>query len=297
VHPADRERREAAIRAALTEGKSFIMEFRLRRYDGEYRWMYSSGTPQFEPDGTIAGCMGFSVDVTERRRSGRALRQYARRLRAISRQLVHVQEAERQRLSTELHDLVGQNLSALNITLNMIRGQMAPGAAASLISRLDDSQALLASTVEEIREVIADLRPALLDDYGLVSALRWYGERFEARTGIRVAIVAHASLARLSPAAESGLYRIAQEALTNAAKHSRANCIDIKLENSDRDMRMVITDNGVGFSVADAGRLHKRNGWGLIMMRERAAVIRARLELQSIPGEGTCITVELKAIR
>jgi signal transduction histidine kinase len=195
---------------------------------------------------------------------------------------VQAEENERRRIARELHDRVGQNLSALNINLDILLGKLQdPGAR----RRLEDSLKLVDGTLQSIENVMADLRPALLDEYGLAAALAWYGQEYSQRTGIRVGVQGEAG-AGLRPEAAVALFRIAQEALNNAAKHASPARITMSLEERSGQLVLSITDDGKGFDPAAA----PRGRWGMTTMRERAEAAGGRLEVSSMPGTGTTVT-------
>jgi PAS domain S-box-containing protein len=233
-------------------------------------------------------------DITERKKAEKALVRSEGQLRELASRLQEVEEEERKVLARELHDRVGQNLTGLNINLNIIRGQLSKKSLEKVISRLDDSGALVEETTERIRDVMAELRPEVLDDYGLVSALRWYTERFEQRTGIKATIMGEELPDRLPENLESALFRIAQEALTNVAKYSKAEQVDIDFGLEDEIFRMVITDNGIGFDVSNLRKKKQKKGWGLITMQERAQTLGGNVIIDSTPKKGTRVIIEVR---
>jgi len=214
-------------------------------------------------------------------------------LRALSRQLVETQENERRAISRELHDQVGQSLTALGINLNIIQTQILSKAPGLLQSRMDESLSLVEQTTERIRDVMANLRPPVLDDYGLVSAVRWYGEQFATRTDIAVIVEGEEPVPRLDAQVENALFRIAQEALANAAKHAKATQVTVTVEVDNGTLRMVVADDGVGFDPARLPTPGVNRGWGLLTMRERAEVVGGMFRIESRPGSGTRLIVEV----
>jgi signal transduction histidine kinase len=214
-------------------------------------------------------------------------------LRALTARLAEAEEAERQRLAQELHDQVGQNLTALGINLSILRDQYPSEMAGQVAPRLEDCLALVAETTERIRDVMADLRPPVLDDYGLVAALRWCGERVAARTDLAVNVQGEEPDPRLTVLVEIALFRIAQEALTNVVKHAQATQVTVAVELpavKPATVRLVVADDGVGFDLA---RRAERRGWGLITMTERAEAVGGRCCVESSPGAGTQVVVEV----
>jgi signal transduction histidine kinase len=259
--------------------------------NGERRFNEVIASPLWGEDGTFQGIIESVRDITERIQAEEALQQYAQRLRALAVQLAEVAEAERQTLARELHDRVGQNLTALGINLNIVRAQIPEVTAAAVRSRLDDSLSLVEQTTERIRDVMANLRPPVLDDYGLVAALQWYGEQFTRRTGI--AVEGEEPAPRLDAHVENALFRIAQEALTNVAKHAQATRASVTVEANGGTLRLVVADDGTGFDPAHPVEPDGGQGWGLITMAERAEAVNGRCCIESTPGQGTQIAVEV----
>lgn len=214
------------------------------------------------------------------------------RLRRTMARLAEVEETERRRVVRELHDQVGQNLTALDLSLATLRSHLERRGLRDLQEQIEGSFSLLEQTNESIRELMLDLRPSVLDDYGLLSALRWYGSRFASRTGIEVRVSGSERVAqRLSPHVENALFRIAQEALNNAAKHAQADRVWIDLRSNERKVRLVIRDDGVGF---DPHKLEvKKDSWGMLTMRERAESVGALCHFESAPMEGTWVAVDV----
>ncbi|MGQ0656066.1 MAG: sensor histidine kinase [Betaproteobacteria bacterium] len=235
---------------------------------------------------------GIAVDITERVQAERLAQLYAGRIREMVGRLIDTQELERRRLSDDLHDLIGQNLTALGIELAALRSTLSAESAVKASSRFEAMAGLLNDTIESIRGVMTELRPPALEEYGLVPALRWYAGVFEQRTGMKVrADVLHAS-PRLPREMELALFRIVQEALTNAAKHSGGSAVEVAVTESAGMVRVVIQDDGRGFVDPVGARSAGRGGWGLPTMRERAEAQGGWLRIE-FPGRGTRLVVEM----
>lgn len=224
----------------------------------------------------------------------RAVNSQRSQLRALAGRLADVQEQERQHLARELHDQIGQNLTALGLNLTVIDQMLLPDAPPAVRQRMQDSLDLVSHTAQQMRGVMADLRPPVLDDYGLPAALRWYGEQFTRRTGVVVRVEDNGSNERFSPDAESALFRIAQEALNNVAKHAGANHVVMDLQCDDGLVRLSIADDGQGFDPLAAKKASRQPHWGLLTMQERAMALGGTLHVISEPGAGTRIIVEAK---
>ena len=219
--------------------------------------------------------------------------QQREQLRALAARLAEVEEAERRRLARELHDQVGQTLTALGINLNIVRAQMPGESSDAVRSRLEDSLALVEQTTERVRSVMAELRPPVLDDYGLVAALRWYGAQFSARTGLAVEVRGEELTPRLAAPAESALFRITQEALNNVVKHALATQMTVTVESDGGIACLVVADDGIGFDLAQRAAPNERGGWGLLNMAERAEAVGGQCRIESRPGQGTRVVVEV----
>src|SRR5437773_283204 len=289
VHPDDREQARSTLARALADGRGFIFDERIVRPDGEVRYLRSRGEVLRDDQGRSLKVLGACLDITEQKNSEAALRAAADNLHALSRRLVEAEEAERRRIARELHDRVGQNLSALNINLDLALGA---AGASPLRQRIEDSVSLVDATLQSIESVMAELRPPLLDEYGLGAALGWYAEEFSRRTGIAVALRdGKDAAAGLRPEAAVALFRIAQEALNNVAKHAGARQVRIELVGDAEEIVMRVVDDGAGFDPAAAAR-GKR--WGMKTMRERAEAAGGRLEVDSAPGAGTTVRASVR---
>ncbi len=290
VHPDDRQQTRSTLARALMDGRGFTFDERIVRPDGEVRYLRSRGELVRDDKGRSLKVLGTCLDITEQRNSETALRAAADNLQALTRRLVEAEEAERRRIARELHDRVGQNLSALNINLDLALG--AAAGASPLRRRIEDSVSLVDATLQSIESVMAELRPPLLDEYGLGAALGWYAEEFSRRTGIAVVLRdGKDAAADLRPEAAVALFRIAQEALNNVAKHAGAKQVRVELACEAEEIVLRVADDGAGFDPAAAAR-GKR--WGMKTMRERAEAAGGRLEVDSAPGEGTIVRASVR---
>jgi signal transduction histidine kinase len=212
-------------------------------------------------------------------------------------QVVDAQEAERQRIARELHDATGQSLTAISLGLRGV-GRFVEESAPTVAASLREIESYSTSALGELRRIIADLRPSQLDDLGLVAALRWYIQAFQARRGIEAEFVLHGEANRLPVEIETVLFRITQEALTNVAKHAQATRVIVSLEIQKGAVTVTISDNGEGFeaqSVLNGERPHT-SGWGLLGIRERTRLLGGRCTIDSTPGEGSRISVTIPLI-
>jgi len=229
--------------------------------------------------------------MAERKRAEEALREYAGKLRRLSHRLFETEEIERRRLARELHDSIGQNLTVLNMTVGMIRAGLPADAREQVSAHLGDCEALLQTTGDLVRDVMADLRPPGLDELGLLAALTGYARQTGSRGRVPIAVSGAEIAPRLPPTAEIALFRIAQEAIVNALKHAGATHMVVTLESSPDAVIMSIADDGCGFDPA-AQRFQAAAHLGLVNMRERAESIGGQLRVESAPGRGTRVIVE-----
>ncbi len=231
-------------------------------------------------------------DTPEHVRLIAALEEQQTHLRALSGRLAELEENTRRRLSNELHDRVGQSVTALSLNLNLLRTRLAPGQP-ELLARIDRCQSLVDDVAQQVRDVLVELRPPVLDDHGLLPALRWYGARWAEETGLSVQTGGQEFAERLPLIVETALFRISQEALNNILRHAAATAVTLTLEQLPDAARLTIADDGQGFSPQRPRGLEERPRWGLITMRERAETVGATMRIDSAPGRGTRIILDV----
>jgi len=278
---------EWASASAIAQGREVLNDLiDIEAYDGTRKTIENSAAPIRNSDGAIMGAVVINHEVSDRVRAEEALRESAHHLQRLSRQLMDVQEDERRHLARELHDRLGATLTALSINLVALQGRTATDREAQ--ARVDDSTRLVKSTALAMENLVADLRPPMLDEHGLAAALRWYGRQFAERVGVAVTMQPIAPGLHLTPEARIALFRIAQEALNNVAKHAHAKRVSISLRPTDSEFVMSISDDGVGLPT-DEGSQH--SGLGMTSMRERAQAVGGRFEIERLAEGGTRLTV------
>jgi PAS domain S-box-containing protein len=233
-------------------------------------------------------------DMTELKRQEEGLRGYATRLRELSHRLRTVEEAERHAISRELHDRIGQDLSTLGLILGSLGAKLSRESLRSVAKPLQDMQGLLKAMVANVRDIMAVLRPPVLDDYGLLAALRQLVTEFAQRTGIAAELSGVEFQPRLPPIVETAMFRISQEALNNIAKHAQAKNVEISIHEASGRVMLEIADNGIGFDANETPP--DKQHWGLSTMRERAEAVGIVFSLESAPGAGTRIVVEAERV-
>jgi signal transduction histidine kinase len=193
----------------------------------------------------------------------------------------------------ELHDEIGQALTAVKINLVEIQKEIPSNNHSDVGVRLIETDAMIENMLEQIHQMALDLRPALLDDLGLVPTLRWYAKHFKTRTGLDVHLDTGRPAARLHADLETAVYRIIQEALTNIAKHAGATHVRIRMQIKRSVFTLSITDDGKGFDVKILESKGNRTGIGLIGIRERAASLNGDMKIESSLGHGTTLLISL----
>ena len=252
-----------------------IIDSGVTRDDGLPSYWLVSKFPLPDKSGAV-GVAAVSLDITERVEAENEARELLDRL-------VAAQESERKRLATELHDLIGQNLTALGISLANLGSQDAE------VGRM---RRTVEQTIEAIRGVMTALRPPGLDEYGLLPALRAYGAEFQLRTGLRTSVEVRGFARRLPGRVETSIFRIVQEALTNAAKHGGAAAVQVLLEEAGGALTVQVEDDGRGLVEPQHARRPGQGGWGLRTIRERSQACGGTMRVES-PGRGTRLVVEI----
>jgi two-component system sensor histidine kinase UhpB len=290
IHPDDRARRSAAVDAALNGGPPYDVEFRIIRPDKSVRFVHSRGQLICDEAGKPVRMLGMTQDITERKRAAKELEEANHQLRLLSRRLFEVQEEERRHLARELHDEIGQALTAAKINLQSVTGN---GGNANF-ARLQETTAILDRLLGQVRQISLDLRPSMLDDLGLVPALRSLLDQQGRRASVAVRLSTENMPKNLDPEIQTTCFRIAQEAITNAVRHADATRINVDLRCENGKFRLLIRDNGIGFDVKSAQA--QTVGLGLIGIKERAALVGGRAKIISSPKQGTTIEVSLPLV-
>ena len=282
IHPDDRAwviDRRGELLGGTGSGD---IEYRVVWPDGSVHWIFGRATVVRDESGRPLRVFGTNADITERKRAEDELARRTQQLEALSRRLIQAQEAERRAVARELHDDFGQVLTALRLNLQRTGRDDA------------ESIALVDGAISRMRELAQDLRPPLLDEYGLEASLRWYVEREAKRAGLACRL-ALAPLAQRPPAAvETTCFRVAQEALTNVIRHAQAHVVDVELSQANGTLQLVVRDDGRGFDVP-AARMHAAHGGsqGLLSMQERVTLAGGDLEIDSAAGRGTSVRARL----
>jgi PAS domain S-box-containing protein len=287
IHPEDADRVKETVRQAMTARVDYADAFRIiRPENGEVRWLANMGQGKYTTDGTPLSILGTVRDITVQKNSETLMKLYSHRL-------LDLEEEMRRNLAAELHDEIGRDLTALGLNFAILFGSFTAEMREKQGERIEDIRNSLESTSRTIRGLMSKLRPPVLDDYGLTSALRWHCDKFAKRSGIAVELAIDGRFPRMTADRELALFRIAQEALNNVSKHADARTAVISLRQNGDTISMSIKDDGIGFALQPVFPRREESGWGLVIMRERTEAVDGRFLLESAPGKGTSITVEL----
>ncbi len=288
VHPADLQRCLETYSRAFDAREAFRMEYRLRRFDRDYRWILDTGVPRLHPDGTFDGYIGSCIDITDQKQGEEDLRVAHARQLDLTRRLLNAQEEERRRLAREMHDDWTQRLTLLGIQIAKLEEQF--GAPEKALPLLRTVQEQLMSLSVDVHDLSRQLHPAILDDLGLVEALRSECAGFSRREGIAVAYYPEDVPSRLPKDIALCVYRVAQEALRNIAKHSRVNEASIGLVGTGSELVLRVLDEGVGF---DPAAVLSQPGLGLSSMAERIRLVHGEHSVSSAEGKGTIVSARV----
>jgi PAS domain S-box-containing protein len=293
VHPEDRPMIEE-MRENRLKGQKVLSEYEIRglKKNGDTIWVMRSFSLINYKDGPAIS--GIVSNLTKRRKAEDALRESGKELRILSNQLLSAEEKERKRIARELHDGIGQALSAIKFSVENSLRQLRKASDQSELESLEAIIPLTQKTIEEVRRIVKDLRPSILDDLGILATINWVCREFQkVYTGIRIEAEIDVQENIIPSSHKTVIYRILQEALNNVAKHSRADLVQLSLVEQGKRIIMSIQDNGVGFDVSKTISMKpSQRGFGLASMRERAVLSGADFDIISEAGDGTRIRVE-----
>ena len=297
VHPDDLDSCMRSYVPAFSARQPIQMEYRFRRADGSYRWLLDTGVPRYAPDGTFAGYIGSALDITDRRQMEQslldnqaALRDAYEQNRDLAGRLINAQEAERTRIARDLHDDLSQQLAGMAIMLSGLkRAVNKPDSQPDVeraVSTLQERTSALAQTV---RTLSHELHPSVLQHSGLVATLRHHCAEVAQHHQLRVGFSAGGNLDSLSPDVALCLFRVAQEALTNAVRHARAQAIDVRLTTTSEGVELTVVDDGVGFVTGERSAQRP----GPAQHRRTGPADAGNVRVESQPGFGTHLLVRI----
>ena len=278
VHAEDLNKTIESYHKAFDQRQPFAAHYRLRRHDGEYRWILDTAVPRFEADGSFSGYIGSCIDVTNQKLAEESLTNMGRRL-------IEAHEEERTWIARELHDDINQRLALLAVELEQWN-QHVPDPSADLLLLIRHARQRLFDISKDVQSLSHRLHSSKLEYLGIVAAASSYCRELSERHKVRVEF-SHSDIPRnLSAEVSLALFRVIQEALQNAVKHSHAREFKAELRGTQDEIHLAVSDNGSGF---DQGEAINRRGLGLISMRERLQLVRGSLVIEAEPGRGTSV--------
>jgi PAS domain S-box-containing protein len=279
VHPDDRAGCMETYLGAFHARRRFEIEYRIRRFDGEYRWIHDIGMPRYSSDGTFHGYVGGAVDMTERRDAEQLLRDF-------NRKLILAQEEERRHIARELHDHLNQQLALLAVELQQL-SLNPPGSVEALTAALQEEWRRTSDIASDVHAISHRLHPSKLEALGLVTTLRAHC-RDLSRQNLEVHF-SEQNVSAVPPDLSLCLFRVAEEALTNVIRHSGATQADVSLTQTDGEIVLRVADAGCGFKVGT----DRLRGLGLISIRERIHAVGGKVTISSAFGSGTTVEARL----
>ena len=270
VHAEDSGQCLETYTQAFDRREPFRMEFRLRASDGEYHWLLDIGVPRFNSDGSFAGYIGSCIDVTERKLAEEALN-------SISSRLIEAQEQERTRIARELHDDFSQRMALLAIELDLLKKDI-PGLNGDALNRIESLRKHTLEMGSDLQALSHELHSATLDHLGIVLAMSGLCREFRDKHKLKIDFHSQNLPSPVPPDVALCFYRVLQEALHNAAKHSRASQFNVQFLGMPGEIRLTVSDDGVGFDVES---INKGRGLGLISMRERVKLVKGTFSIVS----------------
>ena len=293
IHPDDRDSTIAGIAAAIQEKRGLELEYRMIAADGRTVWLRDMVRLVSEP-GKQDELIGVMVDITQHKHVEEQLRNSREQLRALSARLETVREEERTYLAREIHDELGQVLTALKMDLSLLgrkvfdAGEMVP--LELLMDDLRSMSNLLDNTIQSVKKIVTELRPEVLDELGLRAAVEWQAHEFQSRTHIQCSVSSNLEDSHSEKHRATALFRIFQETLTNIARHAHASQVWVKLHEENGTILLEVRDNGKGITQKEALR---SGSLGLVGMRERALLLGGKVNIHGRRAQGTTVTVRI----
>ncbi len=278
VHPDDVEEALRLRDRAVQDHQRFVSEYRVRRSDGFYRWMFDVGNPRFDIEGVFVGFIGSAVDITDQKLAREALEK-------VGGQLIAAQEKERSHIARELHDDICQRLAMLSLRIEKVTKAWSHGQT-PVADQLEQIWQQCSNLTGDVQALSHELHPSVLDNLGLVTAIKSFCREFSDQNGATVQFLHSGIPDSLTREVSLSFFRVVQEALHNAAKYSGVKQFEVNLQGKPDGMELEIVDRGLGFDVENRENLE---GLGLVSMRERILMLNGKISIESKPHAGTKI--------
>jgi PAS domain S-box-containing protein len=287
IHPEDRQMVWDDVQEALEKKQPFQLTYRISTAGGEEKWVWEKGQAIYGTENDVISLEGFITDITEGKKAEKKLRDSHNQLRSLAERLQMIREEERATVAREIHDDLGQTLTALKMDIAWMKKNS--GMTEEMrASKMDVMLRLTDSTIQTVKRIATDLRPGILDDLGLVSAIEWQTKEFQNRSGIECNFEIFVDEFTVEDDISIAVFRIFQESLTNIARHSQATKVTVTIMREDDFLLVEISDNGVGISEE---QISSSKSLGLIGMNERVSVFRGKLKISNEANGGTTVRV------
>jgi len=271
IYADDKERFIKSIGDEINKKNSFTIEYRIVSAQGEIKWILATGKGVLEGNKIIA-LEGFFSDITNRKKAEEELKSSLEQLHQVAQHIEEARENERMAISRELHDDLGQALTAVKIDLATIKQNVTDMAT---VLKINKASALVSDTIKTVQRLTSQLRPQIIDDLGLETAIEWYTKEFEQRNRVKIYLDMDSTII-IAPEASLIIFRIMQEALTNIARYAEATSVKIVLSKKGDNIDFSISDNGIGIA---EDKVLSKNSFGIISMKERAASLGGALKI------------------
>jgi two-component system, NarL family, sensor histidine kinase UhpB len=291
IHPEDKLRVLKTLDSHLKGNTPYCeIESRLKTKSGEWKWLLTHGRVlQREKNGRPLRAVGTQVDITEIKKTEEKLKESQQRSRNLSAHLQSIREEERTRIAREIHDELSQVLTLLKMDLVWMKERITDDQE-EMANKIDSMLKLANDTISTVQKIAGQLRPAMLDDLGLVAAIEWGAKEFEKRTRIKCRLDLIAEDVIIDRELSTAIFRIFQEALTNITRHAKATRVNVKLREKSSNLILEVGDNGIGIA---GEKIRDSKSFGLMGIQERALFLGGKVRISGIPNKGTIITVEI----
>jgi PAS domain S-box-containing protein len=289
IHPEDKARVDRALMEAVNGTGKYDLDYRIQLPDGTVKMIHAQAETLNDEAGRPLRMQGTIQDITERKRMEKDLQSSLDQLRALAARLQSIREEERTRVARDIHDQLGQALTAIKLDMSSLVREL-PAGVAQQSKRASSILQLVDESIQAVRRISTELRPGILDDLGLVAAIEWAGEDFQARTGTTCGLDLPQEVIAVDPEQATAIFRIFQETMTNVARHAHASKVEVRLAREDGDLTLEVHDDGKGMP---EDKLMNIESLGILGMRGRAMLLGGELTISSPPGKGTTVRVRI----
>jgi len=293
IHPEDRQMVWDNVQEALEKKQPFQLTYRITTSSGEEKWVWERGQAIYGTENDVISLEGFITDITEGKKAEKKLRDSHNQLRSLAERLQMIREEERATVAREIHDDLGQSLTALKMDISWMKKN--PGMTEKLrAEKINTMLGLTDSTIQTVKRIATELRPGILDDLGLIPAIEWETEEFRKRSGIKCNLKISVEEISLEDSTSIAVFRIFQESLTNIVRHSGATKVELTVKSKGDLIQMEITDNGVGITEE---QMSSPKSLGLMGMNERVSFFGGKLAISKSEEGGTTVKVYIPIIK